>query len=98
MLVLLVSQGKSLSEVAKLMGCGKATVFYWNKRFVGGKSLTRSPGSGRPRKLTSLEQRDVILAAKRDPHITADEIRQKLGREDVCITTKLAMKLSKNEI
>ncbi len=45
--------------------------------------MNRSPGSGRPRKLTKFEQREVVIIAKRDSLITTKEIRSEISRKDV---------------
>jgi ketohexokinase/beta-glucosidase len=87
MIALLVTQGKSEREIAKKIGCAKSQVGKWKHRFLAGESLRRRPGSGRPRKLTVMESRETVLKAKRDHLITTREIRQELGREDVCLST-----------
>jgi transposase len=83
MSLLLLSQEKKVRDVAKEMGIPKSTIGDWSKRFKDGKSMERSSGSGRPKKLTNFEQREVILNAKRSPFTTRDEIRINVGREDV---------------
>jgi hypothetical protein len=61
----------------------------WEKRIDESGSLCRLDGTGKSRKLTPLERRDIVLKAKREPLITANEIREEIGREDVCINTIL---------
>jgi transposase len=89
MILLLHSQEKSNRSIAKDMGCSNSCVDRWISRHKAGESMGRRSGSGKARKLTPLECRDVVLKAKRDPLITAHEIRQELGREDVCLNTIL---------
>ncbi len=45
----------------------------------------RRPGTGRPKKLSVFEQRDVILKVKRNPTTTTEEIRAELGKGDVSL-------------
>jgi transposase len=81
------SLGKSVTEIAKDIDFNKSTVSRCLKKHSEGCCLLRKVGSGEKKKLTDLEQRDVILKAKRDPHITRHQIRQEIGREDVCLNT-----------
>ncbi len=89
MVAMLDIEGNSERDIAKKMGCSKTTVHRWKTRFRAGQSLERVSGTGKSRKLTKLERRDIVLKAKREPLITAREMREEIGREDVCISTIL---------
>jgi transposase len=80
-------EGKSTRVIAKIIGCSKTSITKWEKRFNAGKSLLLSPGSGKARKLSDLERRNIVLKVKRDPRITAREIREEIGRKDVSLNT-----------
>jgi hypothetical protein len=87
MILLLASEGNSGVQIAKKIGCARSTVKLWVGRFNAGESVLRRPGSGKGRKLTVLERRDIVLKVKREPKTTLREIRQEIGRDDVCLNT-----------
>jgi hypothetical protein len=87
MIVTEYGNGKSMAVIAEEIGCSKSTVHLWLTRMRMNQDLRRSPGSGRRRKLTPSEQNEVILKIKRDPQITARDIRAELGRDDVSLET-----------
>jgi hypothetical protein len=89
MIALLDTQGNSLRVIAKKLGCSFSTAALWKNRFRAGNGPKRLSGTGKSRKLSILERRDILLKVKRDPHITAHDIRQEIGRPDVCINTIL---------
>ena len=58
-----VRQGMSVPEVAKAYTTHRSTVHRWVKRYKkegGKKGLVRKPGSGRPRKLETLDKDELV--------------------------------------
>ena len=88
-IALLHTEGNSIRDISKKIGAARETVRRVVSRFRAGKALDRVPGTGKARKLTDTERRDIVLFAKRCPTITARELRSEVGREDVCINTIL---------
>jgi len=86
---LLHAEGNTLRSIGKKVGRGWSTIKRVLDRFESRKSLDRLPGTGKSRKLTPTERRDIVLKVKRDCNLTAREIRSDIGRDDVCINTIL---------
>jgi len=88
-IIVLHIEGKSLRAIGKQIGHHWSTVARVVDRYKAGKSLERLPGTGKARKLSESERRDIVLKVKRDSNITCREIRAEIGREDVCLNTIL---------
>jgi len=67
--LLLIAQGMSALEVAKLLGDAPRTVQYWVRRFEekGLAGLWERERSGRPRRLSSQQLQAVEAALRRQP-------------------------------
>lgn len=67
--VLLVAQGATCPEVGRLLGDAPRTVEYWVRRFEakGFAGLTEGPRSGRPRRLSEAQLREVDRALRQTP-------------------------------
>lgn len=87
MILVLHSAGNKPNQVAMKMGCSRSCAERWINRYEAGESVLRRTGSGKSRKLTALECRDILLKVKREPRITLREIREEIGRDDVCLNT-----------
>lgn len=67
--LLLVAQGMSALEVARIQGDGARTVAQWVRRFqqYGFAGLTEGDRSGRPRRLTEAQREGVGAALRKTP-------------------------------
>jgi transposase len=67
--VLLVAQGATCPEVSRLFGDAPRTVEYWVRRFEakGFAGLTEGPRTGRPRRLSEAQLREVDRALRQTP-------------------------------
>jgi transposase len=67
--VLLVAQGATCPEVSRLFGDAPRTVAYWVRRFEakGFAGLTEGPRTGRPRRLSDGQLREVGRALRQTP-------------------------------
>ena len=67
--VLLVAQGATCPEVGRLLGDAPRTVEYWVRRFEakGFAGLTEGRRSGRPRRLSEAQLREVDRALRQTP-------------------------------
>ena len=67
--VLLVAQGATCPEVGRLLGDAPRTVEYWVRRFEakGFAGLTEGQRSGRPRRLSEAQLREVDRALRQTP-------------------------------
>jgi transposase len=67
--VLLVAQGATCPEVGRLLGDAPRTVEYWVRRFEakGLAGLTEGQRSGRPRRLSEAQLREVDRALRQTP-------------------------------
>ncbi len=67
--VLLVAQGATCPEVGRLLGDAPRTVEYWVRRFEakGFGGLTEGHRSGRPRRLSEAQLREVDRALRQTP-------------------------------
>ncbi len=67
--VLLVAQGATCPEVARLLGDSPRTVEYWVRRFEarGFSGLTEGDRAGRPRRLSEEQVQKVELALRKTP-------------------------------
>ncbi len=79
--------GLSMKSVADIFGCSKQTVHSWVNRFLKNNTLSRTSGSGRRRILSNEVIKKVILKIKRNRLITAREIQEDLGLENVSVRT-----------
>ncbi len=84
MILVLRSAGNKPNQVAMKMGCSRSCAERWINRYEVGENALRRTGSGKSRKLTALECRDVLLKVKREPRITLREIWEEIGRDDAC--------------
>ncbi len=83
--------GRSVEEVAKLLGVSKVTVYLWITRYeeYGVKGLHRKPGSGRPRILLNLKPeklKEIILSPSTEfgfssPIWTSRELHQIISKK-----------------
>jgi transposase len=64
-----VDGGQKQTEVAQLLGVGKSTVPGWMKTFrdQGSAALASKPRSGRPRKLSTEQENEVLSWFSRSP-------------------------------
>lgn len=76
-----------MKSVADIFGCSKQTVHSWVNRFLKNNTLSRTSGSGRRRILSNEVIKKVILKIKRNRLITAREIQEDLGLENVSVRT-----------
>ena len=69
--ILLVAQGMSCREVARLLGDSARTVQYWVQRFEeeGLSGLVEDEKPGRPRRLTSVQLDRVALVLRDSPNM-----------------------------
>jgi len=82
-----VAQGMSIAEVAQRSGRSLKTVYnIWNRWSKEG-TVERQEGSGRKRKTTAIEDRQIVVKAKRSRFITCAEIREEIHRPDVSLKT-----------
>jgi len=67
--VLLVAQGMTCPEVARVLGDARRTVEYWVQRFEakGLAGLIEGERSGRPKRLTEPQLRQIDAALRRTP-------------------------------
>ena len=67
--VLLVAQGATCPDVGRLLGDSPRTVEYWVRRFEakGFAGLTEGQRSGRPRRLSAAQLREVDQALRQTP-------------------------------
>lgn len=67
--ILLVAQGMTAPEVARLLGDAPRTVEYWVQRFEdeGLSGLVEGERSGRPRRLNDEQMREIDDALRQDP-------------------------------
>ena len=67
--VLLVAQGATCPDVGRLLGDAPRTVEYWVRRFEakGFAGLTEGQRSGRPRRLSAAQLREVDQALRQTP-------------------------------
>lgn len=75
------AEGKSLSEIGKIVSKSRYTVRSVINRFKGKKNLDSKPRTGRPRKLNDKEQRCVVKFVKKDPTITSSSIATQLKNQ-----------------
>ncbi len=69
-ILLCLSAGKTVDEVASVVGCGTATVKRVRRRFLDEgweAAISDAPRPGRPKKLDSSEERELIALACSDP-------------------------------
>jgi len=69
-ILLLLSRQQSVQEVAERVGCGTATVKRVRRRFLDRgwqEAITDAPRPGRPKRLSSKEERELIALACTDP-------------------------------
>lgn len=82
-IVKLYCEGKSMSEISKLIGRAKSSVQYVIQHHGNTGSLKSKPRSGRPKKLSDATNRTILRKVKENPHISApkiaDDIRNTLS-------------------
>ncbi len=64
--------GKSIRDIANLLGIGDATVVRWQKRYSKENYVNWKAGSGRPLKTTPAEDRRLFLAVEAKPITSRD--------------------------
>lgn len=77
-------------QLARMLGLDPKTIRLWKQRYLETKSLERKTGSGRPRKLTYVETRLLVLRCKRNRRMTAEDLtkqHQQEGGEPVSVWT-----------
>lgn len=76
--VVLRNEGKSVREVAKIIGCNPKTVVRLCSKNAAGRSLEDSARSGRPRKTTIRDDRLVIRESLKNRRLTSSDLRASL--------------------
>ena len=79
--------GQRVWEIARMLGCGAATVVDTIRRFNETASHKDRKRSGRPRKLSTHAERVLVWNSKGDRRLTAADLRKVLGFEAVSIST-----------
>ncbi len=73
-IIALTQAGKSINEISRSLGIGRATVVLWQKRHQETGDVERKQGSGGHVKTTPAEDRRILDAALSKPITTAQEI------------------------
>ena len=73
-----IAMGMSCSEVAKRLGINKSTVSRIFSRWRLSSSIERKPGSGRKRKTTDRDDRQIMVYAKRTRFVSSSELLEAL--------------------
>lgn len=76
-------------QLARMVRVDPKTIRRWKKRYIETKAMERQRGSGRPRKLTYVESRLLVLRSKRNRKHTAVDLHRELQEEGirVCVRT-----------
>lgn len=69
-------EGKSYREIAELVGRCVSTIHYIIKKSKTEETITNKHRTGRPKKLTSREEKIIIREIKKDPNISAANLAQ----------------------
>ena len=78
LIVKLVNSGKSMKGVAKLIGCGKTTVFDIIKKHKQTGSVQNCPRIGRPSKITPRNRARIVRYGKESRFYSAEAIQIRL--------------------
>lgn len=84
-IILMLSEGKSVDEVARRCNTSRQSVWNWKRRFLkdGVEGLYDSPRIGRPRKYGSEKEEEIVSATLRQPdvqtHWSARSLARKVG-------------------
>lgn len=73
-IVCYITAGWSLEQIANELGCGKATVLLWKKRYEETGDIVRKGGSGRPRATSTAEDLAIRDSVRAKPITTAQEV------------------------
>lgn len=73
-IVLLKSQGCSNASVAKQVGCNESSVRRFWIKYQETNDFRRAPGSGRKRKTSSRDDREIVAMAVKDRFLSSPEI------------------------
>lgn len=90
LIVKLNFEGKTVREIAELVGRSKSTVHDIIKRFRDEFRLTNKSREGQGKILTEREERSLLKEIKQDPFKTAKELKISLkssSGKDVCLNT-----------
>ena len=81
--------GSSNRHIAKQMGVGESTIRAIRKRYRDRGNCLRKVGSGRRTKCSTHDKRAIMKEVRKNPFISAPEIRLTAGVEHVCKDTVL---------
>lgn len=78
-------QNKTCAQIGEIVKRSRYTIYSIIKRFKNETSLKSRPHTGRPRKLSTKEERKIVRKVKQNPKITstqiAAEVKEELGKE-----------------
>ena len=78
LVVTLSQKGKTQKEIASLLKISRRSVQYILKKMKDHKTIQDHPRSGRPRLLTTITERRIIITSKKDPRLTAKNLQNEL--------------------
>ena len=81
--------GKSPKEIADYIGYSVQTVRHWIRRSVATNNMDRQEGSGRPRVTNERTDRHILILAKSNRFMHANEIKNVVGCSEISDNTIL---------
>ena len=80
------NQGETLKSIAKKFGISIEGVRKIIKKLTDTKNAENEPGRGRKRKTSTVDERWIVIEAKKNNFISAKEIKESLNL-NVCVQT-----------
>ena len=70
--------GDSRRTIMRICNVSQSNLKRFVRQFKAGGHVLRKPGQGRQRKTSPQDDRVIVLAVKKDPFITANEVKESL--------------------
>ncbi|MCJ8740406.1 hypothetical protein PDJAM_G00058690 [Pangasius djambal] len=85
-IVKLKKEGKSIRAIAQTLGIANTTIWNVLKKQATTGVLTTRHRTGRPRKTTAVDDRNIVRAVKKNPQTTVSDITNNLHRAGVQVS------------
>lgn len=72
--LLALTSGRSVTEVAALLGVSRNSLYRWRAQQAATGSLTPGQSTGRPRRLSSQQETEVVTRLREQPDLTLAEL------------------------